>query len=249
MTKKKKPKKATGFKKHILRNLTLLGVVGISFAGGAWWIATTPSATATEAVGLSNQTQDFIGKISGVAQELSLQYDLYPSVMIAQAILESQSGTSGLSVSPYYNLFGVKGQYNGQGTTFQTLEDDGKGNSYTINAEFRQYPSWRASLEDYAELLQASIYKGVHRSTTNNYMDATSYLTGRYATDTSYNVKLNRIIEAYNLTQYDDNNASLTKNEVSNDSSKVWNPYRRTFTTHSELTQDEAWLNYLESKK
>ena len=130
MTKKKKPKKATGFKKHILRNLTLLGVVGVSFAGGAWWVATTPSATATEAVGLSNQTQDFIDKISGVAQELSLQYDLYPSVMIAQAILESQSGTSGLSVSPYYNLFGVKGQYNGQGATFQTLEDDGKGIDY-----------------------------------------------------------------------------------------------------------------------
>ena len=41
------------------------------------------------------------------------------------------------------------------------------------------------------------------KSNTSSYRDATAWLTGRYATDPSYNAKLNNVITAYNLTQYD----------------------------------------------
>ena len=51
--------------------------------------------------------------------------DLYASVMIAQAILESGAGQSSLSSYPHYNLFGIKGSYAGQSTVMQTWEDDG----------------------------------------------------------------------------------------------------------------------------
>ncbi len=34
--------------------------------------------------------------------------DMYASVMIAQALLESSYGSSGLASAPNYNLFGVK---------------------------------------------------------------------------------------------------------------------------------------------
>ena len=74
--------------------------------------------------------------------------------MIAQAILESNSGQSALSQPPYYNYFGIKGDYNGQSTTMQTWEDDGSGNAYTIDAQFRSYGSQEESLQDYAQFLQ-----------------------------------------------------------------------------------------------
>ena len=41
------------------------------------------------------------------------------------------------------------------------------------------------------------------RAMQPTYQDATAYLTGRYATDTAYSTKLNRIIAQYGLDQYD----------------------------------------------
>ena len=252
-TKKKKTTKR-GKKKSskFLRNVALLSLVGVSFLGGALYVLTTPDAKAEEAVHLTDTTNDFINRIGGVSQELASQYDLfgqendlYASVMIAQAILESRSGTSGLSDAPYYNLFGVKGSYNGASAVFQTWEDDGTGNAYTIQDSFRQYPSWRASLEDYAQLLQLPLYQGAHRSVAGSYDVATAHLTGRYATDTQYASKLNNLIAAYNLTRFDDNPAvSSTSAEVLA-SGSVWNPHRRSFTSQAILDQDNAWLAYV----
>ena len=49
----------------------------------------------------------------------------------------------------------------------KTWEDDGSGNAYTIDAQFRSYSSQAESLEDYAQFLQKDIYAGVHKSNTN----------------------------------------------------------------------------------
>ena len=123
--------------------------------------------------------------------------------MIAQAILESNSGQSKLSQAPNYNFFGIKGDYKGQSVTMQTWEDDGNGNSYTIDAQFRSYGSLEESLQDYAQFLQKDLCVGVHKSRTASYQDATAPLTGTYATDTSYGSKLNQLISEYDLTIYD----------------------------------------------
>lgn len=148
-------------------------------------------------------TISFLSEISLPAQRIARENGLYPSVMMAQAILESQNGQSRLA-SQYHNLFGIKGDYNGGSVILQTWEDDGLGNSYTIDAAFRAYPSFEESLEDYAALLtQNGLYAGTWRYNTLSYQDATAALTGTYATDTSYGAKLNRIIEAYQLTLYD----------------------------------------------
>lgn len=53
----------------------------------------------------SGQTQAFINQIAGTASQIAAERDLYASVMIAQAVLESSSGQSGLSQAPYYNFF------------------------------------------------------------------------------------------------------------------------------------------------
>lgn len=57
---------------------------------------------------------EFINDISDMAMDLALNNDLYSSVMIAQAILESKYGQSELGTPPVHNLFGIKGMYNGQ---------------------------------------------------------------------------------------------------------------------------------------
>lgn len=245
MAKKKSRKKKVKKSSKFLKQLGLLTLVGVSFLGGAIYVLTTPDAKAEEAVHLTDVTGDFINRIGGVSQELASQYDLFPSVMIAQAILESRSGTSGLSDAPNYNLFGIKGSYNGNSVVLETWEDDGAGNTYTINDAFRQYPSWRASLEDYAVLLQQPIYEGAHRSVAGSYDVATAHLTGRYATDTNYASKLNNLIVAYNLTRFDNGSAVSSTSSEGVLSGMVWNPHRRSFTSQTILDQDNAWLAYI----
>lgn len=154
-------------------------------------------------------TQTFVVKIGEEARDIADKNHLYASVMIAQAILESASGSSDLAKAPNYNLFGVKGNYKGKSVYFHTLEDNGLGNLYSISAGFRKYPSYKESLQDYAALLtkpvglQANFYEGAWKTKAKTYKEATAYLTGRYATDTAYNQKLNKLIETYHLTDYD----------------------------------------------
>ena len=147
-------------------------------------------------------TQAFIDSIKDDAQVIAQDHDLYASVMIAQAVLESGSGSSGLSAN-YNNLFGIKGTYQGMSVSLPTKEDDGTGNSYTITATFRAYPTARDSLLDYAELVGSKLYAPAHKSNCTSYVDACNYLQGRYATSTTYSAQLQDLINAYNLTQYD----------------------------------------------
>ncbi|WP_373193551.1 glucosaminidase domain-containing protein [Enterococcus sp. RIT-PI-f] len=153
--------------------------------------------------------ESFIRKIGESARKIGREKDLYASVMIAQAILESASGQSQLAQAPNYNLFGIKGTHNGKGVSFATQEDLGDGTLYTTQATFRQYENYEDSLNDYAQLLKEGLtgnshfYDGVWKTNAKTYQEATKFLTGRYATDTSYDKKLNGLIETYDLTTYD----------------------------------------------
>ncbi|MDT2600611.1 glucosaminidase domain-containing protein [Enterococcus hulanensis] len=153
--------------------------------------------------------KSFIETVGEDARKLGQEYDIFASVMIAQALLESGSGKSTLSLAPNYNLFGIKGTYQGQSISMATQEDRGNGELYSINSAFRKYPNYAASLGDYVELLRGGIsgndsyYKQAWRSTAKNYLRTTNALTGTYATDTTYGQKLNSIIALYHLTQYD----------------------------------------------
>ncbi|HIE1560526.1 TPA: glucosaminidase domain-containing protein [Enterococcus faecium] len=170
-----------------------------------------------------NQTTDqFLKKIADDAQEIGQKEGIYASVMMAQAILESGSGNSLLSSKPNHNLFGIKGSYKGSSVTFNTLEQDSSGQSYQIRAQFRKYPSYKESLEDYADLIKNGLtgnpdfYKPTWKSETKDYKEATKYLEGRYATDRQYSQKLNAIIEAYDLTKYDEPKKEAATTEEAN---------------------------------
>ncbi|OFN53981.1 MULTISPECIES: glucosaminidase domain-containing protein [unclassified Streptococcus] len=229
-------------KKLKKRVLTVLVLVAVTLLVSAFLSKQIRPASANDEAYQRplTQTEVFISQIGETARQLGQANDLYASVMIAQAILESNSGRSALSAAPHHNLFGIKGQYAGQSATMPTLEDDGKGNTYKINAEFRSYPSYFESLQDYVAILKHSRYTYAWKSNTTSYMNATAALTGIYATDTSYNVKLNNLIQQYNLTQYDVPGTQTTSATASN---KVYNPYRQQYTTQEVLNLDVAWAN------
>ncbi|MGY3766380.1 glucosaminidase domain-containing protein [Vagococcus vulneris] len=158
-------------------------------------------------------TVEFVEEIGEDARQIGQENDLYASVMIAQAILESASGNSSLARTPNNNLFGIKGEFKGKSVSMATLEDDGKGGMFTISAKFRKYPTYKESLQDYATLLKggpdggSNFYRPAWKSSTKKYTEATKFLTGRYATDTRYHEKLNGLIDTYELTRFDSKKA------------------------------------------
>ncbi|MGG5316071.1 glucosaminidase domain-containing protein [Enterococcus sp. AZ072] len=185
-------------------------------------ISVVPATKVEENYQLSvtkNQTtEEFIQTIGKDAQAIAWNEDIYASVMIAQAILETGSGNSQLARPPYHNLFGIKGSYQGKQVSFSTQEDKGDGQLYTIRSAFRQYPSYKDSLEDYASLLKkgpsgnTGFYQETWKSNAATFREAAKALTGKYATDTAYDKKLIALIEAYNLSFYDQE--PVTNDEV-----------------------------------
>ena len=149
--------------------------------------------------------KEFIQFAATYASQVAKNKGLYASVMIAQAILESDYGKSKLSGPPNNNLFGIKSfKVTEPRVNMRTAEQDSKGNVYYIDAFFRVYPSYYESFEGNANLLRNNkLYSGTWIENTKSYKDATAWLQGRYATDVRYASKLNGLIEEYNLTQYD----------------------------------------------
>ncbi|APT45385.1 phage tail protein [Bacillus safensis] len=150
---------------------------------------------------------DFIKVIAPDAQRVYKKYDILASLIIAQACLESGWGTSELAQKGK-NLFGIKGTYNGQYVLMWTTEYDKSGNAIRVQAKFRKYPTWYASLQDLAKLYvngtswDPNHYKAVVGE--KDYKKATAALVkAGYATDPNYATKLNNLIQTYKLTQYD----------------------------------------------
>ncbi|EGP5188724.1 TPA: LysM peptidoglycan-binding domain-containing protein [Enterococcus faecium] len=205
-------------------------------------------------------TVAFITEIATYAQPIAQANDLYASVMIAQAVVESGWGSSALSQAPYYNLFGIKGSYQGQTVYMDTLEF--LNNQWVNKKEpFRQYPSFAESFNDNAYVLRNTsfgngyYYAGTWKSNTRSYTDATACLTGRYATDPGYASKLNNIITTYGLTQYDTpasgnagggattggNNTGSTGSTSGSSNSGNTNSGSATSTTYTVQSGDSVW--------
>lgn len=216
------------------------------------------AVAAFSARSVSSDPSVFIAEIAGHAQSVAAANDLYASVMMAQAILESDWGRSTLSTAPNYNLFGIKGSYQGQSVTMKTWEVL-NGQWVQVNAAFRKYPSYSESFADNAYVLRNTsfqsgvyFYSGAWKSNTNSYKDATAWLTGRYATDPTYNSKLNTIIATYNLTQYDTpasggNTGGNTNNNNGSNAGSTTGSNSNTGTTGQEVTHtvksgDSLWL-------
>ncbi|MBL1231067.1 glucosaminidase domain-containing protein [Enterococcus sp. BWB1-3] len=203
-------KKADRQKKNMNRFASSMGIalLSVPVMSGAFVFSEEAEATDYEQIS-SVSPQDFIESIGYSASAVASANDLYASVMIAQALLESSYGNSQLASAPNYNLFGVKGSYNGQ-TVYMSTTEYLEGQWLVTSEPFRVYSSYYESFLDHANVLLSAVssygdyhYSGVWKSNTTSYLDATAALTGVYATDPSYAQKLNWLIDAYGLTRFD----------------------------------------------
>ena len=145
--------------------------------------------------------------IEEVKRNIPSNTKILPSIIVAQAILESARGTSELARKAN-NLFGIKGNYNGQSYTVKTKEYL-NGKWTTVNAAFKKYPSYRESIIDHGNFFTSTPWR------TQNYkrvLNAKDYKTQSkalqacgYATDPQYANKLINLIETNNLSSLDGN--------------------------------------------
>ena len=154
---------------------------------------------------------EFIEKVGAMAKEDMKKTKILASLTIAQAILESNWGKSTLAQAPNNNLFGIKGEYNGNYVTLPTSEYE-NGKWIKVNAKFRKYPSWAESIADHSSLFnRLDRYSNLRGCT--NYKLACQYVReDGYATDPSYTTKLINLIEKYNLNKFDSSNNSTMPN-------------------------------------
>lgn len=159
---------------------------------------------------MSNQS--FINSLKDGAIDTMKKYGVLASVTIAQAILESGWGQSGLTINAN-NLFGIKATGNEPYVLMNTAEYI-NGERITINAKFRKYNSLAESIEDHGKFL-------TQNSRYNNILWVKDYRIvcrliqqDGYATDPNYSRLLISIIEENNLQQWDGSNGIANNTTV-----------------------------------
>lgn len=150
---------------------------------------------------------EFVEVLAPYAIDLHQEYGVLPSIILAQAVLESDWGQSGLSQPPNNNLFGVKA-YGNQKKVHMKTKEFVNGEWIEIEADFRVYPDWQSSLKDHTMLFvrgvnwNPDLYKKVLKA--DNYKEAAKALQeAGYATDPGYTDKIIEVIESHDLDQYD----------------------------------------------
>ncbi|EME8120790.1 TPA: glycoside hydrolase family 73 protein [Enterococcus faecium] len=150
--------------------------------------------------------QQFIERLVPHAQELQDGYGVLPSIILGQAILESNWGKSTLA-SKYNNLFGIKAYGDQKKVSLETKEFVNE-EWITIQGDFKVYDSWEQSMDDHTQLFvqgvdwNPALYEKV--ITATNYQEAAQALQDAgYATDPGYAQKIIQVIETHQLNQYD----------------------------------------------
>jgi hypothetical protein len=144
----------------------------------------------------------FINSVKGQAIADMKKFGVLASLTIAQAILESGWGESGLTKKAN-NLFGIKAgtSWTGDKVVMSTQEFEG-GRYITIDAAFRKYPSWADSISDHTKLLTGKRYANLLWS--KDYKTVCSLIQADgYATSPTYAQKLIKLIEQYKLYEFD----------------------------------------------
>jgi flagellum-specific peptidoglycan hydrolase FlgJ len=125
-------------------------------------------------------------------------HNIFASVKIAQAILESAWGASELAVKAN-NIYGLKGAGPAGSIIINTREYDQRGGWTTVEARFKKYHNFNESIRDHTQFLMGKArYAKVFEATS--YQEACRELQkASYATDPQYANKLIRVIEESDL--------------------------------------------------
>ena len=196
-SKRKKQSADTLMNTFVFGIVVFLALCAINLIGTTEQIEEPPTQSVTYQVG---DPKDFFDTLGPIAAEYK-SYGLYPSVMLAQAALESQFGESQLSFD-YHNYFGIKAHGHHRSVRLSTTEyytDE----PTTITDSFCVYNSPNDCFQDYAELLTENENYSDAIGAASPAMAARALQEGGYATDPAYASKLVQLINEYNLTRFD----------------------------------------------
>ncbi|MEM7252294.1 MAG: flagellar assembly peptidoglycan hydrolase FlgJ [Pseudomonadota bacterium] len=144
--------------------------------------------------------KEFVRSLMPHAQAASAQLGVAPTVLLAQAALETGWGKHIMHASDgisSHNVFGIKagGQWSGDVVTKHTLEYQ-NGVMTKTRAAFRAYSDWSSSFADYATLIGTKPRYADARAVAG---DPQAYLQALqdagYATDPAYASKILRIFQ------------------------------------------------------
>lgn len=156
----------------------------------------------------------FMKKSIETAKIVAKKNDLLPSVMVAQAIVESNWGQSELTKSNL-NYFGVKYKGSGNYSEWSTMECYDGVNFVQIVDKFQIYNSMEESFQSNADILRnvsmdngkTKYYSGAWLENVKDheypYQKASNALQGKYATSPIYGSTLINVIQTYGLNYLD----------------------------------------------
>lgn len=154
---------------------------------------------------LNMTTDEYIATMGPIAQADFSRNGIFASVTLAQSIIESGWGKSGLTQKAN-NMFGIKcsSNWDGECINMQTGEYGSSG-YYTINSNFRKYSSIEDSVNDHSLFLKEN-----PRYPNAGVFDATTFAeqiraihSAGYATDPNYSSTIINTIEMYDLDKWD----------------------------------------------
>ena len=183
-------------------------------------------------LGKYNTREEFIAALKPSAQSTYVQYGIYPSVMVAQALIASGWQMNTDCSSRDNNLFGIK--YDGNHNDQLTITE---GTTASDGGAYAHYQSINESITDYGYFLKNNNrYSSVFNSTTA-VEQAEALANAGYAADSSYGSLLKRLVEELNDLDTSSNTSGSSNSSNTNtapDTSRS-NPPESTEIVESDL--------------
>lgn len=157
----------------------------------------TPTKTFADA-GMQ-RTNLWVADMMGASYDQAQALSRSPEAIVAQAALESAWGRAAIG----FNIFGIKADPSWKGPVLmrRTAEENADGSVYYVTAAFRDYPSFKASVEDHFAFLKANANyaaAGVFDAKSDReYFEALK--RAGYATDVTYADKLMAMVASVQI--------------------------------------------------
>ena len=145
--------------------------------------------------------REFLIAIAPHALATAVDKCVPPSITLAQAVLESGWGRSGLAAK-HNNLFGMKSGASANGVALDTREVE-QGQAVQRKARFRTFQDWGQSIKAHGSLLQDDPRYEQARMKWEHWPLFLETLAPIYATDPSYVNHISSLVETYHLDKWD----------------------------------------------
>ncbi len=150
---------------------------------------------------------DYVNRFKEIAMREQTRVGIPASVTLAQGLLESNAGRSDLAQKGN-NHFGIKCHADWQGGTYYLVDDDRDATGALIKSCFRMYNSPEESYVAHSEFLhdpkKVQRYGSLFNYPPTDYENWSQGLVrAGYATDPTYGDRLIKLIEDYQLHDYD----------------------------------------------